>query len=147
MPEGHGTVVTAETTNTSVNTSSGSSANLSTDTLIDFAGAGHDNEEEDNDAALKVASVPEDNADADADDNNENHSQILLSPRRVLTNEDADHDHSFDEETINPNECLRDVMEDTAAFDKYQAAQNQYTILKKAMVELEKMASRQDGML
>ena len=33
----------------------GSSANIFTDTLIDFAGAGHDHEEDDNDAALKVA--------------------------------------------------------------------------------------------
>ena len=60
-PEGPGTQISAETTNASVSTSNRS------DTLIDFAGAGHDHEEEDDDAAdaaLKVAT--NDNTTADA---------------------------------------------------------------------------------
>jgi len=137
-PEGPGTQISAETTNASVSTSNRS------DTLIDFAGAGHDHEEEDDDAALKVATNDNTTADAtvdsdtDDDDDSGNRSQILLSPRKTPTDEDAadhDHDNSFDEDTIDLNECLRDVVEDTEAFDKYQAAQNQYVKLKKAMID------------
>ena len=114
--------------------------------MIDFAGAGHDREEEDDDTALKVASVTNENTitdaivDSDDDDDIDDRSQILLSPRKTPTDEDAadhDHDNSFDEDTIDPNDCLREVIEDTVTFDKYQAAQNTYVKMKKAMIDEE----------
>ena len=141
-PQDYGTQISAET----MNTSNQSSANLGPDTLIDFAGAGHNCEEKDDNAAFKVASVTNDNTftneivDSDDDDDIDDCSQILLSPRKTLTDKDAaDHDQekTFDKDTIDPNTCLCKVIEDTITFDKYQAAQNTYVKMKKAMIDEE----------
>ena len=118
------------------------------DELIDFAGAGHDNNDPpeddmnadpppgprdapaDNDVAAAANNIGDD-AD-DPDDLDDDRSQILLSPRRS-TVEITDNDDTLDEDLIDLNDILRDCIKEES-FDKYQAAQNQYATMKKAML-------------
>ena len=84
----------------------------------------------------------EDNVGADAtnngddffdfDDEDEIRSQVLLSPRRS-SDDNIDNDITVDEDTIDLNEILRDCVGEES-FDKYQAAQNRYETMKKAMI-------------
>ena len=122
------------------------------DDSLDFSGAGHDNNdppEDDTNADSRIGQcdAPRDapvddevaaaaiNVGDDADDTDhpdDNRSQILLSPRRS-TVEIIDNNDTLDEDTIDLNDILRDCI-DEESFDKYQAAQNRYATMKKAML-------------
>ena len=104
----------------SIDDSANSPDNASNPTIknstIDFAGAGRDNNNVEN-----------------VDDDSEERSQNLLSPRRITIDDtnsttlnapSSIDEASVEEDTINPNDVLRDIMEARASFDMYHAAQN-----------------------